>query len=152
MNANHDRQLLSSRTDLRTRRTRPIVALATIAAAACTALALAQSGEAPPPAAETSFASAFFYASSVQPDGTHRMEWLGTILIWILLALSLVNIGLIGQLFMTNRRLLILPPELGKRLRTRLEHGRHRDANVCKQAADIRHVNKQRGTLMRHGC
>ncbi|MGA1707306.1 MAG: MotA/TolQ/ExbB proton channel family protein [Phycisphaerales bacterium] len=128
MNANHDRRLLSSRTDLRTRRTRPIVALATIAAAACTALALAQSGEAPPPAAETSFASAFFYASSVQPDGTHRMEWLGTILIWILLALSLVNIGLIGQLFMTNRRQLILPPDLGKRLRSRLEQGKHRDA------------------------
>ncbi|MFM1890244.1 MAG: hypothetical protein RLZZ565_1001 [Planctomycetota bacterium] len=128
MNANHDRRLLSSQTAIRTRRTRPIVALATIAAAACTALALAQSGEAPPPAAETSFASAFFYASSVQPDGTHRMEWLGTILIWILLALSLVNIGLIGQLFMTNRRQLIMPPDLGKRLRSRLEQGKHRDA------------------------
>ena len=105
-----------------------IALLAATSAAACATIALAQSGDAAPATAETSFASAFFYASSVQPDGTHRMEWLGTILIWILLALSLVNIGLIGQLFMTNRRLLILPPDLGKRLRSRLEQGRHREA------------------------
>ena len=77
---------------------------------------------------ESSFASAFFYASSAQPDGTIRMEWLGTILIWLLLALSLVNIGLIGQLSMTNRRSSILPAALPQRLRQLVENGRHREA------------------------
>ncbi len=102
-------------------------ALAVIAAASIAAAASAQGTDAAP-ASEQSFASAFFYASSVQPDGTRAMEWLGTILIWLLLALSLVNIGLIGQLFMTNRRVLILPPDLCNRLRTLLEGGRYRDA------------------------
>jgi biopolymer transport protein ExbB len=128
MNANHDRLPLQRRTDLHPRRPRSIRVIAALAAATCASLALAQAGDAPPPSAETSFASAFFYASSVQPDGTSQMEWLGTILIWILLGLSLVNIGLIGQLFMTNRRQLIMPPDLGKRLRSRLEQGKHRDA------------------------
>ncbi len=88
----------------------------------------ASPGPAPAAAVEGSFASAFFYASSTQPDGTVRMEWLGTILIWLLLALSLVNIGLIGQLFMTNRRVAILPDPLAKRLRGLVENGRYREA------------------------
>jgi len=90
--------------------------------------AAASPGPAPVAAVEGSFASAFFYASSTQPDGTVRMEWLGTILIWLLLALSLVNIGLIGQLFMTNRRVAILPDPLAKRLRGLVENGRYREA------------------------
>lgn len=89
--------------------------------------ALAQSSE-PANTVESSFASAFFYASSTQPDGSIRMEWLGTILIWLLLALSLVNVGLIGQLFMTNRRSAILPDPLAKRIRGLVEKGRYREA------------------------
>ena len=90
--------------------------------------AAASPGPVPAATVEGSFASAFFYASSTQPDGTVRMEWLGTILIWLLLALSLVNIGLIGQLFMTNRRVAILPDPLAKRLRGLVENGRYREA------------------------
>jgi len=105
------------------------------------ATALAKQPEAAP-VVESSFASAFFYASSTQPDGSVRMEWLGTVLIWLLLALSLVNIGLIGQLFMTNRRVAILPTSLSQRLRGLVENGRYREAMTLaeKDPSDLARV------------
>jgi len=104
-----------------------LVVSAMLVVLAPTAAAAAQSPDAAA-TVESSFASAFFYASSTQPDGSIRMEWLGTILIWLLLALSLVNIGLIGQLFATNRRTAILPDRLASRLRELVEQGRYREA------------------------
>lgn len=100
---------------------------ALLLAGIASASALAQ-GEAPPPAVEGSFASTFFYSTTAAPDGTTSIEWVGSLMIWLLLALSLVNIGLIGQLAMTNRRPQILPTALAERLRTLLEGGKYREA------------------------
>lgn len=98
--------------------------LACAVAAAIASSASAQGDSAPP----GSFASAFFYASSAQADGSHRIEWLGTLLIWLLLALSLANIGLISQLFMANRRPAMLPMGTADRLRELLRGGKYREA------------------------
>jgi biopolymer transport protein ExbB len=107
------------------RRTLP---LGSIAAVAALALAATAWGQEAPAGGSSSFASAFFYSSSVQGDGSRQTEWIGTLLIWLLLALSLVNIGLIAQLFTTNRRPLLLPEATANRLREMLQKGRYREA------------------------
>jgi biopolymer transport protein ExbB len=106
---------------------RPLL-LGSLAAAAALAFAASAWGQDAPSGTSGSFASAFFYSSSVQGDGTRQTEWIGTLLIWLLLALSLVNIGLISQLFTTNRRALLLPEASANRLREMLQKGRYQEA------------------------
>ncbi len=96
--------------------------------AALAAFAAASAAAAQAPASPGSFASAFFYAATAEADGSQRIEWLGTLLIWLLLLLSMVNIGLISQLFVANRRLALLPPGTAERLREMLQGGKYREA------------------------
>ena len=49
----------------------------------------------------TSFAEAFFISHSVDAFGTRRIEWLGSLVIWTLMATSVASLALIGQLAMT---------------------------------------------------
>ncbi|HMN94870.1 MAG TPA: MotA/TolQ/ExbB proton channel family protein [Phycisphaerales bacterium] len=75
-----------------------------------------------------SFASAFFVSWSYQMDGARRLELLGSIIIWTLLGLSIVNVGLIGWLAMANGRRSIVPPGVVGEMRRLCDQQRYREA------------------------
>ncbi len=56
----------------------------------------------------------FFISSSTLPDGSTQIEWVGSLMIWVLIAMSLVSIGLIASAFLANRSKLILPSAMAK--------------------------------------
>ncbi len=86
-----------------------IVLPATLAALFCAAHALAQDGATAAGPQHSSFAKAFFVSHLTQPNGDTSIEWLGSLMIWFLLLLSVVSIALIGNLALTNQRKTILP-------------------------------------------
>ena len=57
------------------------------------------------------FTGAFFFSQSTGPDGVVRMEWFGSILIWVLLLLSIIGIGMLINLILANGRKTIAPQE-----------------------------------------
>ncbi len=57
----------------------------------------------------TTFAEAFFVQRNPR---TGRMEWLGSILIWFLIGLSVASLGLMGALSRANKKERIAPPGL----------------------------------------
>ncbi|MGI9014031.1 MAG: MotA/TolQ/ExbB proton channel family protein [Phycisphaerales bacterium] len=71
-----------------------------------------------------SFAGAFFI--SLQKDGS--IELLGSLIIWFLLALSVLSIGLIGHMALTNQRKSILPEGVAEEVRGMLKANRFKDA------------------------
>lgn len=66
----------------------------------------------------------FFY--STNSDGS--IEWIGSVMIWLLLALSLANVVLIAIATSANRRRDMLPSDEARALRDLLASGRHQDA------------------------
>lgn len=86
--------------------------------------ALAQSDGAAPAVGSQSFANAFFI--SKRADG--RVEIIGSLIIWFLLMLSLLSIGLIGMMAMTNQRKSIAPSGVVEEVRTLLDGGKFREA------------------------
>lgn len=83
----------------------------------CTAPVFAQ-GDAPAKPAETSFAAAFFIS---------RGSFLGTAIIWFLLALSIFSVGLMGYMWVINRRVHILPEGLAERSRQLIQTQQYRE-------------------------
>ena len=77
-------------------------------------------------AVDQSFASQFFIARRTDPGGDTRVEVLGSLIIWFLLALSIVSIGLIGNLAMTNQRKAIVPAGIVDEARRLLSSGDYR--------------------------
>jgi len=85
------------------------------------AVVSAQVGDAPPAdtgevtAHTQSLASAFFICRSttIGPDGKEitGVQWLGSILIWFLMALSAGSLGLIGSIAWNHRRSVLLPAD-----------------------------------------
>lgn len=75
-----------------------------------------------------SFGSAFFVSWSYQPDGSRQLEVLGSAIIWSLLGLSVINIGLIGWLLMSNGRRSIAPPGVVSEMRRLCDQQRYREA------------------------
>ena len=73
-----------------------------------TASALAQTDQPAAEAGGTSFAAAFFIS---------RGSILGTAIIWFLLVLSVFSVGLMGYMWLINRRIHILPEGLAERSR-----------------------------------
>ena len=74
-----------------------------------------------------SFAEAFFISHSVDANGTRSVEWLGSLVIWFLMATSVASIGLIGQLASTNRQARIAPEKIMHRASEYLDAGRYRE-------------------------
>jgi biopolymer transport protein ExbB len=75
-------------------------------------LLLAVLGLALPAAAQdtsSSFADQFFISRRTDPGGEKTVELLGSVIIWFLLLLSVLSIGLIGNMALTNQRKSILP-------------------------------------------
>ncbi len=74
--------------------------------------------------AERTFAEAFFVAR--RADG--GLEILGSVVIWLLLAMSIFGIGLIVSMAVANRRQTILPDDLVDRIGKPLESGQYEQA------------------------
>lgn len=98
--------------------------------------ALAQSSddapEAPAPAASKSgesFGGTFFFSRRFEPGTDEkRLEILGSLIIWFLLALSAGSFGMIGFMALTNQRKNILPPGVVEEARRMLSDGRYKEA------------------------
>ena len=51
----------------------------------------------------------FFVSSSTLPDGSTQIEWLGSLIIWLLILMSMISIGLITAALISHRRKIIMP-------------------------------------------
>lgn len=105
-----------------------VLGLVAAAAAFSPSAALAQSGifQAPggaPKGAEpdVSLAEAFFIQ---RHPVTHQVEWLGSMIIWSLMALSAASIALIVIQWLGNRRKVVLPDALLRRAQSLMRGGR----------------------------
>jgi biopolymer transport protein ExbB len=74
-----------------------------------------------------SFAEAFFISHAVDVNGVRNVEWLGSLVIWLLMATSVASIGLIGQLAAANRRTSIAPEVVMHRAAEYVDAGRYRE-------------------------
>ncbi len=54
-------------------------------------------------------AQIFFVSYSTMPDGSRQIEWIGSMMIWVLIAMSMVSVGLIASALMAHRRRVIIP-------------------------------------------
>lgn len=59
-------------------------------------------------------AQIFFVSYSTMPDGSRQIEWLGSLMIWVLIAMSMVSVGLIASALMSHRRRVILPDAIAE--------------------------------------
>lgn len=76
----------------------------------------------------SSFAGAFFFSRSMGPDGAMRMEWFGSILIWLLLLLSVTGVGILSSLAITNGRKVIAPKQQISRISDLVKRGAWKEA------------------------
>ncbi len=54
-------------------------------------------------------AKIFFVSYSTLPDGSQQIEWLGSIMIWVLIAMSVMSVGLITSALTRHRKRVIIP-------------------------------------------
>lgn len=94
----------------------------------CAALGQAEASGGGAGQAAGSFGGTFFISHTVDADGSRSVEWLGSIVIWFLLLLSMLSIGLIGFMAMTNQRKAIVPAGMIHEVRTLLHAGKYREA------------------------
>jgi len=103
-----------------------------LSAGAGTVIAQAEAGAAGSSAATSgsgSFGSAFFVSRRMVPGSDElQLELLGSAIIWSLLLLSMVSIGMIGYMTMTNQRGTILPGALVEETRRLIESGDYQAA------------------------
>lgn len=85
--------------------------------------ATAQDGNAAAVPEQASFFKEFFVSRATHADGTSTIDLVGTVILWTLLILSVVNIGMIGYLAMTNQRKSIVPDGVVKEVRRLLSTG-----------------------------
>jgi biopolymer transport protein ExbB/TolQ len=71
---------------------------------------LAATLAAAPAHAGPSFATAFFITLDQLPDGSVRVDWIGSTMIWALIAMSIASVALIWIAFAANRVEDMLPP------------------------------------------
>ncbi len=111
--------------------------LATAISSAWPAATFAQ-GEAAAKATETSFAAAFFLS---------RGSIFGTAIIWFLLALSVFSVGLMGYMWVINRRIHILPEGLAERSRQLIQTQQYREL-LGLLSADVSYFGKVLGASL----
>ncbi|MHC4991779.1 MAG: hypothetical protein ACYTGC_12440, partial [Planctomycetota bacterium] len=74
-----------------------------------------------------SLIGAFFVSRKTDPVTNERsVELLGSLVIWFLLALSIMSIGLIGHLALTNQRKAIMPPGVTEEVARLIRIGKYR--------------------------
>jgi len=74
-----------------------------------------------------SFAERFFFSTTTNPNGERSIEVLGTAITWLLLAMSVASLGLIGMMALTNQRKTILPDAIVQQVDSMLKAGRYRE-------------------------
>ena len=80
-----------------------------------------------------SFAGTFFISRATHADGSQTIDLFGSVLIWFLLTLSMVNVGLIGYLALTNQRKNIVPPGVVDEVKRLMREGNYRQAITITQ-------------------
>ncbi len=75
-----------------------------------------------------SFAGQFFVARKTDPGREKRIEILGSLIIWFLLLLSVISIGLIGNLALGNQRKTIVPADVVAEAKKLMAAGEYRRA------------------------
>ena len=105
-----------------------LIALVIVTAAAAALPAPAQDEDARGGVSAGSLAEAFFVSRQTHSDGSKSLELFGSLIIWVLLALSVVSIGLIGHLALTNQRKGIVPPGVVDEVAKQLKESRFKDA------------------------
>ena len=70
----------------------------------------------------------FFITRRTDATGEQSVEWLGSFIIWFLLVLSMVSVGLIGHMALTNQRKSIMPEGVVDEIRRMLHSGQYREA------------------------
>ena len=106
---------------------------------ACTLAITAASvhaGQVQDPSSAGGFTGAFFFSQSTGPDGVARMEWFGSMLIWLLLLLSVAGIGLLINLTLSNGRKSIAPQDGLDRINQMIREGRWREALALTENGD----------------
>lgn len=93
-------------------------AVASAALAACPA----------PAGAGPSFATAFFISLDQLPDGGTRVDWIGSSMIWVLIAMSVASVALIWIAFARNRLEDMLPAAAVESMRRAVAEGRFAEA------------------------
>lgn len=114
----------------------PFFAFAVCSAWATTSLA---QGATPAQPTETSFAAAFFVS---------RGSIFGTAIIWFLLALSVFSVGLMGYMWLMNRRTHILPDGLAERSRQLIQTQQYREL-LGLLSADVSYFGKVLSAALR---
>lgn len=94
------------------------------AAAASAALAACSA----PAGAGPSFATAFFISLDQLPDGGTRVDWIGSSMIWVLIAMSVASVALIWIAFARNRLEDMLPGAAVEAMRRAVAEGRFAEA------------------------
>jgi len=84
-----------------------------------------------PTGAGVSMLRAFFIQRNPR---TGDVEWLGSLIVWLLLAMSVASIALIGVFLREHRRAAVIPPDLAREVKS-LARGGNRDA-VLRLARD----------------
>ena len=92
------------------------------------AAVLAAAALAAPASAGPSFATAFFITIDQPPDGTVRVDWIGSSMIWLLIAMSVASVALIWLAFTGNRVQDMLPEHSVARMRAAVADGRFAEA------------------------
>lgn len=104
-----------------------LLALGFIGLIAAPAFAQADRSAAPAIQSE-SFFGAFFVSKVTHADGTTSVDIVGSLMLWTLLVLSVVNIGMIGYLAVNNQRKSIMPDGVVAEVRRMLTAGDYRQA------------------------
>jgi len=87
------------------------------------ASAIAATCIAAPASAGPSFATAFFISLDQLPDGGVRVDWIGSSMIWVLIAMSIASVALIWIAFTANRVADMLPPSAVEMMRKMVSSG-----------------------------
>ncbi len=69
----------------------------------------------------------FFITRRTDATGEQSVEWLGSFIIWFLLLLSMLSIGLIGHMALTNQRKGIVPEGVVDEVKRLLGAGKYRE-------------------------
>ena len=81
-----------------------------------------------PACAGPSFATAFFISLDQLPDGGVRVDWIGSSMIWVLIAMSMASVALIWIAFTANRVSDMLPPSAVEHMRAMVSSGKFAEA------------------------
>lgn len=107
------------------RRINPMIALMTLLTPAATVMAQ----DAPATTSAPSGTNVFrMFFAPFPPSGVRLVDWIGILMIWVILLLSVVVVALIIQFYLRYRRVTLLPDETREQLENMLNEKRYKEA------------------------